>query len=77
MSTGRQVITQYHCELCDEPYPARRAHLGYTTCLKCGEMQSAVERKMWTIAPAGPKQGYTRITNRADLIGIYKGSTIR
>lgn len=77
MSNGKQVIPEYHCELCDEPYPARRAHLGYMTCLACGDMLSAVERKSWTIVPAGSKQGYTRVTKRADLVGIYKGSTIR
>ena len=44
---------------------------------KCGDMLAAVERKSWTIVPAGSKQGYTRITNRMDLVGIYKGSTIR
>lgn len=77
MSKGKQVIVEYHCELCDEPYPARRAHLGYTTCLACGDMQAAAERNLWTIVPAGPKQAYTRITDRAALIGIYKGSTVR
>lgn len=75
MSTGKRII-QYHCTVCDETYPARRAHLGYDTCLKCGDMMAATERSRWTIVPAGPKQGYTRAMDRRALIGIYKGSTI-
>lgn len=66
------------CEMCDEPsLDPRRAALGYTCCPACGDKLAKLDRKRWTIVPAGSKQGYTRITNRADLIGIYKGSTIR
>lgn len=65
------------CEGCDEPYPVARHLLGYTTCLECGELHAQQERLSWTIVPAGPKQGYTRVTQRMDLVGIYKGSTVR
>lgn len=65
----------FTCVDCDEPIPERRAALGYSTCLDCGEVHAIRVRREWTIVPAGPKQGYTRVTKRADLIGIYKGST--
>lgn len=65
----------FTCVDCDEPIPERRAALGYTTCLACGELQAVKVRQSWTIVPAGSKQGYTRVTRRDDLVGIYKGST--
>lgn len=65
------------CEECGEPYPAERFALGFFVCLPCGERRAKQARKQWTIVPAGSKQGYTRITRKADLMGIYKGSTVR
>ena len=55
------------CAECDGVVPARRAALGYTICLACGERAARSARATWAVAPAGHKQGYTRITNRADL----------
>ena len=66
-----------NCYVCDEPINPKRAALGYDTCIVCGDKLARLDRKRWTIVPAGSKQGYTRVTNRADLIGIYKGSTIK
>lgn len=65
------------CIECGEVISPGREALGYRTCLECGDKRAKNVRKHWTIVPAGPKQGYTRVTNKADLVGIYKGSTIR
>lgn len=70
-------MTIYQCVDCGEDVSPERVALGHRTCLTCGELRAKEQRRAWTIVPAGPKQGYTRVTNRADLVGIYKGSTIR
>lgn len=54
------------CRTCGEDYPARRAALGYRTCMDCGDSAARAERTSWCIAPL-PKQGYTRITKKEDL----------
>lgn len=57
---------QPECRACGEDYPARRAALGYRTCMDCGETEAVEMRTSWCIAPL-PKQGYTRITKKEDL----------
>lgn len=51
------------CNLCDEPFPRKRADLGYTTCLLCGEKEASkeVERKKQCVAPAYNKGAYMYI----------------
>lgn len=75
--TKKQTKLTYECADCGDDVPAQRAMLGYDCCLACGEKRAKAARKAWTIVPAGTKQGYTRVTKRADLVGIYKGSTVR
>ena len=76
--TKKQPIElTYECDECGDDVPVRRVMLGFTICLACGDKRAREIRKSWTIVPAGPKQGYTRVTKRADLVGIYKGSTIK
>lgn len=63
------MTTQPHnheCIACGEPFPYRRAQLGYNTCLDCGDFAARTERLSWAIVPL-PKQGYTRVTNKEDL----------
>lgn len=67
----------YECADCGDDVPPKRIMLGYSFCLACGEQRAKAARKAWTVVPAGSKQGYTRVTKRADLVGIYKGSTIK
>ena len=57
------------CRECGETYPTRRAALGYRTCLDCGDAEAATARAGWAICPL-PKQGYTRITRRDDLLHL-------
>ena len=61
------------CVNCRDQFPAKRAALGYKTCLRCGE-RDAREVKH-TIAPLH-KGHYTVISNKEDLIGI-NNKTIR
>lgn len=60
-------MTTPACSVCGDAYHPRRAALGYTTCLDCGDKAVFAERKTWTVVPAGPKQGYTRITKKEEL----------
>lgn len=55
-----------HCLTCGDTYPERRAALGYTTCLDCGDTQAREQRMGWAVVPL-PKQGYTRVTNKEEL----------
>lgn len=54
------------CGSCGEHYPQRRAALGYTTCLSCGDVEAVAARASWAVVPL-PKQGYTRITRKEEL----------
>lgn len=63
------------CITCDAEYSAKRAALGYKTCLKCGDGAAKAERSGWTVAP-GHKSNYMLITNKAELVGL-NNKTIR
>lgn len=45
------------CRECEEEYSDRRAQLGYTVCLECGE-----DKRSFTLAPAYNKGAYQLIT---------------
>lgn len=77
MSDDTYAFLTYECADCGEDVPPKRIMLGYNFCLVCGDKRAKSARKAWTIVPAGSKQGYTRVTKKQDLIGIYKGSTVR
>jgi ribosomal protein L37AE/L43A len=63
------------CIKCGDHVLDARYRLGYTTCLKCGEV-IAKETKH-TIAPMH-KSNYMVITNREDLKGLNnKGGNVR
>jgi ribosomal protein L37AE/L43A len=63
------------CIKCGDHVLDARYRLGYTTCLKCGEV-IAKETKH-TIAPMH-KSNYMVITNRDDLKGLNnKGGNVR
>jgi len=56
------------CVECDEPItPVKRAELGYTTCLSCGDKQARATVR--TVAPMH-KSNYMLFTNLEDLKGI-------
>lgn len=61
-----------NCHMCGDKIHAKRAALGYKTCISCGDKAAARERSTWTIVQAGHKQGYTRVTDRSLLRGINK-----
>lgn len=61
-------MTALHCNECGEQIlPAKRAELGYTLCLQCGDKQA--KQVVRTIAPMH-KSNYMLFTDPADLKGI-------
>jgi hypothetical protein len=58
--------TEQECIACGETFSARRARLGYNTCLDCGDFAARNERMTWTIV-CTPKGHYTRITTKEEL----------
>lgn len=52
------------CVSCGEAYSPRRASLGYTTCLECGDKQARMVT--WCTAPLN-KSNYVVISNREEL----------
>ena len=74
---GRQVSIEYKnlCIKCGDHVLDARYKLGYTTCLKCGEVVARETKH--TIAPMH-KSNYVVITNRQDLQGLNnKGGNVR
>lgn len=63
------------CITCGAEYSAKRAALGYKTCLKCGDGAAKAARSAWTVAPVH-KSNYVLITNREELSGI-NNKTVR
>lgn len=63
------------CVNCGDIYPAKRAALGYKTCLACGEKNAKEARSTWTVAPVH-KSNYVLITNPTELVGL-NNKTIR
>ena len=57
------------CVRCGDTFPAGRAKLGYRVCLECGDTTATEERLGWCIAPL-PKQGYTLISRKSDLLHL-------
>ena len=74
---GRQVSIEYKnlCIKCGDHVLDARYKLGYTTCLKCGEVMARETKH--TIAPMH-KSNYVVITNKLDLQGLNnKGGNVR
>ena len=74
---GRQVSIEYKnlCVKCGDHVLDARYKLGYTTCLKCGEVDA--RKTKHTIAPMH-KSNYMVITNKLDLQGLNnKGGNVR
>jgi ribosomal protein L37AE/L43A len=74
---GRQVSVEYKnlCIKCGDHVLHQRYKLGYTTCLKCGEV--VAKETKHTIAPMH-KSNYMVITNQEDLKGLNnKGGNVR
>ena len=57
------------CISCGAPYNSRRRELGYNFCLDCGDLKATEQRASWCVVPL-PKQGYTRVTSKADLLHL-------
>jgi predicted RNA-binding Zn-ribbon protein involved in translation (DUF1610 family) len=57
------------CVSCGDTYSPHRHNLGYNVCLDCGDHQARSQRASWCVVPL-PKQGYTRVTNKADLLHL-------
>lgn len=51
---------------CGEDIPLRRAQLGYTTCLDCGERDAQRQMASWCIAPMH-KSNYVLVTDKETL----------
>lgn len=65
------------CSVCDMPFPAARAAIGYDLCLACGDKHAVAARKNWTVAPLH-KSNYQLITDRSLLIGVnVKGGNVK
>lgn len=62
--------THFFCSGCGAEINPRRAELGYDTCLDCGDAAASAYRATWTVALTSTKGHYTRVTNKADLLGI-------
>jgi hypothetical protein len=63
------------CIKCGDHVLDARYRLGYTTCLKCGEVDA--RKTKHTIAPMH-KSNYMVITNKLDLQGLNnKGGNVR
>jgi ribosomal protein L37AE/L43A len=60
---------QHICVECDAAVASKRAALGYTLCLDCGDKKAKSARSSWCIAPAN-KSNYMLITNHAELRGL-------
>ncbi len=54
------------CKLCNKEIPPKRAKLGYTTCLECGEKEAQLlkEERKERVAPAYNKGPLMYITSR-------------
>ena len=63
----------HECITCGAEYPAKRAALGYKTCLRCGEKEA---RQVKHCTVPLHKGNYVVISDKADLIGI-NNKTIR
>jgi ribosomal protein L37AE/L43A len=71
----QHLLTDRPCIVCDSLYPKDRAALGYSTCMRCGEVLA--RQRKHTVAPMH-KSNYMLITDRADLRGINnKGGSFR
>jgi hypothetical protein len=55
------------CVICGDDYPIKRKHLGYNTCLECGDIEATKEilRKSKCIAPAYNKGAYMYVTSKS------------
>ncbi len=59
-----------YCVGCGEQYPLRRkTELGINFCLDCGDFHAARARENWCRVPL-PKQGYTLVTRKSDLLHL-------
>ena len=57
------------CRSCGETYDYRRRELGYNFCMDCGDFKAVEQRASWCVVPL-PKQGYTRVTNKSELLSL-------
>ena len=55
------------CQECGEEYNYERYKLKYRTCLECGEIRA--REVIHCVVPL-PKQGYTKINRREDLLHL-------
>ena len=62
------------CTICDEPFNPKRAALGYTTCLDCGEQaaRKIVDQRRSQLAPLYNKGAYQFITPGDSLRSLGK-----
>jgi ribosomal protein L37AE/L43A len=60
-------MNKYACVVCHDSIAARRAALGYRTCLMCGE--TSARRQTHCIVPM-PKSNYIVVTDPALLRGL-------
>lgn len=61
------------CKLCDKEYSNKRAKLGYSTCLDCGEASAEQEtrRKQRSVMPMH-KSNSVYVSNPDDIIEISR-----
>lgn len=69
------LLSETGCEVCEALYDQRRADLGYTTCVTCGEKQA--RQRKHTVVPLH-KSNYMVPANADELRGINnKGGFFR
>jgi len=57
------------CVVCGESFSPKRRALGYPNCMSCGDVVAAEQRASWCTVPL-PKQGYTLVTRKDDLLHL-------
>jgi len=57
------------CPSCGNDYDYRRRQLGYNYCLDCGDIRAEQQRQSWCVVPL-PKQAYTLVTRKSDLLHL-------
>jgi hypothetical protein len=60
------------CAACGEEFSPKRAALGYSLCLQCGDKTAKETRAGWCVAPVAHKQGSTLVTDKSQLRGLNK-----
>ena len=59
------MLDETNCIKCGEAFEFTRRHLGYRTCLWCGEEAATRARESWCVIQAYNKGGYQYVTQES------------